>query len=259
MADSTAQPTYSRRLAAEFLGTAFLLIAIVGSGILATNTASGNVAIAVMTVALAAAAILFAIITMFVPISGAHFNPAVTLMVAALGDHKWREVPGYLLAQFAGGTLGVVITNLMFDLAPVSLAQTARTGPGQWLGEFVATFGLFATIWAVARLNPKVLPAAVASYVFAAVWFTSSTCFANPAVTFGRMLSDTLCGIRPIDAPAFMAAQLVGAGAATWLFQWLLPPKMTEVIERVVPETSQALAQPSPRKRTLSGPLAPME
>lgn len=253
MAPTQAQPTLSRRLAAEGIGTMFLLISIVGTGILATNLASGNVAIAVLAVTLAVAATLYAIITMFVPISGAHFNPAVTLMVAWLGDLKWREVPAYILAQLAGGTLGVVLSNLMFDLPAIHLSASARTGPGIWLGELVATFGLFVTIWATARLNPKALPMTVAGYVFAAIWFTSSTCFANPAVTFARMFSDTLTGIRPVDVPMFIVMQLVGAVAATGLLHWLIPTQVAEYIERVVPEQKAA------RKRAASGPLAPLD
>jgi glycerol uptake facilitator-like aquaporin len=251
----------SRRLAAEAVGTAFLLIAIVGSGILAQKLAMGNVAIMVGVVASAAGCALVALIIMFQAISGAHFNPCVTLMVAALGDMKWRDVPGYLVSQIVGGCVGVVVTNLMFDLPAVAFSTTARTGTGQWLGEFVATFGLFAAIWASARLRPAALPGVVAAYVYAAVWFTSSTCFANPAVTIGRAITDTLCGIRPIDVPAFVLCQLLGAGAATALFQWLIPPAYAEYLERVVPQdpplVESAPEAASPRKRAASGPLEP--
>lgn len=254
------QPSLSRRLAAEAVGTAFLLIAIVGSGILAQKLAMGNTAIMVGAVASAAAGILVALIIMFQSISGAHFNPCVTLMVAALGDMKWRDVPGYLVSQIVGGCLGVVVTNLMFDLPAVALSTSARTGTGQWLGEFVATFGLFAAIWASARLRPAALPGVVAAYVYAAVWFTSSTCFANPAVTIGRALSDTLCGIRPVDVPMFVLFQLLGAGSATALFQWLIPPAYAEYLERVVPHEPihvEPVAEAAPRKRAASGPLEP--
>lgn len=259
MATESAQPTYGRRLAAEALGTAFLLMAIVGPGILAMKTSGNNVAMGVMAVAAAVFAVLAALIAMFAPISGAHFNPAVTLMVAALGDLKWKEVPGYVAAQLVGGGLGVVITNLMFELPAVTLSTTARTGGGQWLGEFVATFGLFMTIWGIARLRPAALPFAVAGYVFGAVWFTSSTCFANPAVTAARALTDTLTGIRPVDVLPFVASQLAGAAAATAFFQWLVPTQVAEYIERVVPESRPEPAEPITRRRMASGPLAPLE
>jgi glycerol uptake facilitator-like aquaporin len=252
-------------LTAEALGTGFLLMAIVGSGILADKLDAGNVAVSVGAVAMTAAAALGALIVMFQPISGAHFNPLVTLMVAALKDMKWRDVPGYLVAQIGGGLLGVMVCNLMFDLPAVTLATSARTGTGQWLGEFVATFGLFAAIWASARLRPAVLPVVVPAYVFAAVWFTSSTCFANPAVTIGRAITDTLCGIRPIDVPGFLLFQLLGAAAATALFQWLIPPAYAEFLERVVPPPTPEPAAPptaaaeaaTQRKRSASGPLEP--
>ncbi len=258
MAAETAQPTYCRRLAAEALGTAILLMAIVGPGILAMKT-GGNVAMGVMAVAAAVFAVLAGLIAMFAPISGAHFNPAVTLMVAALGDLKWKEAPGYVAAQLVGGCLGVIITNLMFELPAVTLSTSVRTGPGQWLGEFVATFGLFATIWGIARIRPNALPLAVAGYVFGAVWFTSSTCFANPAVTAARALTDTLTGIRPVDVLPFIACQLVGAAAATAFFQWLIPPQVAEYLERVVPESKPVPAEPVTRRRTASGPLAPLD
>lgn len=252
-------PTLARRLAAEALGTCFLLIAVVGTGILSQKLAMGNIALCVLSVGAAAGAALYALITMFVPISGAQFNPAVTLMVAALGDLKWREVPAYILAQLAGGTLGVVLCNLMFELPAIQISATARTGPGQWLGELVATFGLFATIWATARLKPQALPATVGLYVFSAVWFTSSTCFANPAVTVARMFSDTLCGIRPADVPAFIACQLVAAAGATALFQWLIPTEVAEYLESVVPAEPAPAEHPAPRPRMASGPLAPID
>lgn len=257
----TQQPSLARRLTAEALGTAILLMAIVGSGILADRLDSGNVAISVGAVAAAAATALAAIIVMFQAISGAHFNPLVTLMVAALKDMKWRDVPGYIAAQLVGGCVGVVICNLMFDLPAVTFATTPRTGPGQWLGEFVATFGLFAAIWASARLRPALLPLVVPVYVYAAVWFTSSTCFANPAVTIGRAISDTLCGIRPTDVPGFLLFQLLGAVAATALFQWLIPPAYADFLERVVPlPTPEPKAAPkatTPQRRSASGPLEP--
>lgn len=255
----TQQPSLGRRLTAEAIGTAFLLISIVATGILAQKLAAGNIAVALLAITTAVGAALAALIVMFQAISGAHFNPLVTLMVAVLGDMKWRDVPPYLLAQIGGGCLGVMVSNLMFDLPAVVLSTTARTGTGQWLGEFVATFGLFAAIWASARLRPAALPLVVAGYVYAAIWFTSSTCFANPAVTIARALTDTLCGIRPADVPAFLAFQLLGAGAATALFQWLIPPAYAEFLERTVPKPTPepTAAATTPRKRSASGPLEP--
>lgn len=258
MAEAT-QPTYARRLAAEALGTAVLLMSIVGPGILAMKTSGNNVAMGVMAVAAAVFAVLAGLIAIFAPISGAHFNPAVTLMVTALGDLKWREAPGYIVAQLLGGSLGVILTNLMFDLPAITYSTTARTGGGQWLGEVIATFGLFMTIWGTARLRPDVIAFTVPAYVFGAVWFTSSTCFANPAVTFARSLTDTLTGIRPQDVLPFVAFQLLGAGLATAFFQWLVPVQVAEYIERVVPEAPHTPAEPITKRRTASGPLAPLD
>ncbi|MFN3430821.1 MAG: aquaporin [Candidatus Sericytochromatia bacterium] len=256
------QPSLARRLAAEAIGTAFLLMAIIGPGIMAARLAPQDGIWALAGIAAAVFTLLAGLIAMFQPISGAHFNPAVTLMVAALGDMKWRDVPAYIATQIAAGAVGVAVTNMMFDLPPVVFSTSARTGTGQWIGEFVATFGLFAAIWASARLRPTALPVVVAGYVFAAVWFTSSTCFANPAVTIGRALSDTAAGIRPVDVAPFILFQLLGAGAATALFQWLIPPAYAEYLERVVPhEAPPAEAAPDapapPRQRSASGPLQP--
>lgn len=258
-----AHPTYARRLAAEAVGTAFLLMAIVGPGILAMKTSGGNVAVGVMAVAAAVLATLAALIVIFMPISGAHFNPAVTLMVATLGDLKWREVPGYIGAQLVGAFVGTILTNLMFELPAITLSTTVRTGSGQWLGELIATFGLFGVIWGAARLRPTALPLAVAGYVFGAVWFTSSTCFANPAVTLGRTLTDTLTGIRPSDAPAFIVFQLVGAGLATGFFQWLVPPSLATFIEQASPAPVEGARVTNklvlPQVRAASGPLRPLD
>lgn len=257
------QPSLARRLAAEAIGTAFLLISIVSTGILAQKLAGGNVAVALLGITTAVGAALAGLIVMFQSISGAHFNPCVTLMVAALGDMKWKDVPAYIAVQIVGGCVGVALSNLMFELPAVVLSTTARTGSGQWLGEFVATFGLFAAIWASARLRPTALPFVVAAYVYAAIWFTSSTCFANPAVTIARALSDTMTGIRPADVPAFVLFQLLGAGAATALFQWLIPPAYAEYLETVVPKEAPQAAVPARsadtgRKRAASGPLEPL-
>lgn len=257
MAVETAAPSYSRRLVAEALGTAILLMAIVGPGILGMKTSGGSVAWGVMAVAAAVFATLAALITIFMSISGAHFNPCVTLMVAALGDLKWKEAPGYIAAQFLGGAVGVVLTNLMFELPAITLSTSVRTGGGQWLGEVIATFGLFAVIWGTARLKPEALPISVAGYVFGAVWFTSSTCFANPAVTAARALTDTLTGIRPVDVLPFMACQLLGAGLATALFQWLIPAPVAAFVESVVPPAATE-ATTVHRPRTASGPLGPL-
>ena len=213
-----------RRLAAEFIGTAGLLAAVVGSGIMAERLAGGNVAVALLANTLATGATLVALIFTFARVSGAHFNPVVTLSDALNGGTKWNDAALYLVAQVFGGLLGVGIANLMFDL-PIYFASTKlRTGSGQWLGEFVATFGLIAVIHGCSRLQRAiVIPFAVAAYITAAYWFTSSTSFANPAVAIARSLSDTFAGIRPVDAPAFIAAQLLGALVATFVFRWLVP------------------------------------
>ena len=213
-----------RRLVAEFLGTAMLLAAVVGSGIMAERLAGGNVAVALLANTLATGAALVALIFTFAPISGAHFNPVVTLSDAMNGGTTWSDAALYLVAQVCGALLGVGIANLMFDLPTFFASTKPRTGFSQWLGEFVATFGLIAVIHGCSRLQKAVvIPFVVAAYITAAYWFTSSTSFANPAVTIARSLSNTFTGIRPVDAPAFMAAQLLGALTATILFRWLVP------------------------------------
>lgn len=213
-----------RRLAAEFIGTAGLLAAVVGSGIMAERLAGGNVAIALLANTLATGAALIALILTFAPLSGAHFNPVVSIADAGSRGIGWTDSTFYVVAQITGALVGVGIANLMFDL-PLFFASTkTRTGFSQYLGEFVATFGLIAVIHGSSRLQRAVVvPFAVAAYIMAAYWFTSSTSFANPAVTIARSLSDTFTGIRPIDAPAFIAAQMLGALAATVVFQWLVP------------------------------------
>lgn len=222
----------SRRLVAEFLGTAMLLAAVVGSGIMAERLAGGNIGIALLANTIATGAALVALILTFGPISGAHFNPAVTISDALAGGIKWGDALSYLGAQTAGAVMGVMIANLMFELPAILPSAKIRTGPAQWLGEFVATFGLLAVIWGCSRLHKTfVVPFAVAAYITAAYWFTSSTSFANPAVTAARSLSDTFTGIRPADVPAFMIAQMFGALSATLLFKWLVPAaKPDEVI-----------------------------
>jgi glycerol uptake facilitator-like aquaporin len=227
-------PTFARRLVAEGLGTALLLAVVVGSGIMGQRLASGNVAIALLANTLATGAGLSALILAFGPVSGAHFNPVVTLTDAWKGGLPWREVPGYLAAQFAGGPLGVGLAHLMFGEA-FAASTHVRAGPGQLCSEVVATFGLLSVIWACARRRPSAAPFAVGAYITSAYWFTASTSFANPAVTFARALTNTFAGIRPADAPAFVAAQLVGAAAATALFSWLLPLAPARTTEAAAP------------------------
>jgi glycerol uptake facilitator-like aquaporin len=215
--------TLSRRIAAECAGTAFLLACVVGSGVMGERLSAGNVAIALMANTVATGAVLVALILAFGPISGAHFNPAVTLADASQGGLPWREVPAYLAAQLTGAILGVLAAHAMFGLRLVSLSQHARSGPAQWLSEFIATAGLLSVIWGCVRLRSTATPFAVGAYITAAYWFTASTSFANPAVTIARSLTDTFSGIRPADVPAFIVAQLLGALAATAFFHWLSP------------------------------------
>ena len=213
----------AREWASEGLGTALLLAAVIGSGIMGERLAGGNVAIALLANTLATGAALAALILALGPISGAHFNPAVTLSIALLGEIGWRKVPGYMIAQVLGAFLGVGAANLMFGLPAFFPSGHARQGPGQLLGEFIATSGLLAVIWGCARRRPAAIPFAVAAYIMSAYWFTSSTSFANPAVTLARSASDTFAGIRPADVPGFLLAQLAGALAATFLCKWLMP------------------------------------
>ena len=212
-----------KRASCEFIGTAFLVAAVVGSGIMGERLAAGNVALALLANTIATGAALVALILAFGEISGAHFNPAVTLSDALENGIPWREVPAYVAAQCLGGISGTAIANLMFGEALFSLSRHARSGGTQLLSEFVATFGLLTVIWGSSRLRVSTVPFAVGAYIAAAYWFTSSTSFANPAVTLARSLSDTFAGIRPADAPLFIAAQVCGALAATFLFRWLVP------------------------------------
>jgi glycerol uptake facilitator-like aquaporin len=215
--------THARRMTAEAVGTALLLAAVVGSGIMGERLAGGNVAIALLANTLATGAMLAALILSFGPISGAHFNPAVTLADASQGGLPWREVPGYVVAQILGAFAGVATAHLMFGEPLFSASHRIRAGQAQIFSEFVATFGLLAVIWGCARLRSAATPFAVASYIIGAYWFTASTSFANPAVTLARSASNTFAGIRPADAPGFILAQLAGAAAATFLFRWLVP------------------------------------
>jgi glycerol uptake facilitator-like aquaporin len=213
-----------KRLAAEALGTAFLLAAVVGSGIMGERLANGNMAIALLANSIATGAALIALILTFGPISGAHLNPAVTLMDAWQHGIAWGEALLYILAQIGGAFAGVAAANIMFGLPAFFASTHGRSGPAQLFSEFIATFGLLAVIWGCVRVRSSAVPFAVAAYITAAYWFTSSTSFANPAVTLARSASDTFAGIRPIDVTGFCLAQLIGAIAATLLFSWLLPP-----------------------------------
>lgn len=227
-----------RRCVAEGVGTAFLLACIVGSGIMGERLAAGNVAIALLANTLATGAALVALILTFGPISGAHFNPAVTLADATQGGIGWREVPMYLVAQIAGAFVGVAVAHLMFGLPLFFASRHARAGGAQIFSEFIATFGLLAVIWGCTRSRSAVTPFAVAAYITAAYWFTASTSFANPAVTLARAASDTFAGIRPADVPGFVAAQLLGAGAATMLFRWLVPTLPADAAAVVLPHAA---------------------
>ena len=213
----------SRRLVAEAVGTALLLAAVVGSGIMGERLAGGNVAVALLANTVATGAALVALILTFGAISGAHFNPAVTLAAASQGGLAWSEVPLYITVQIAGAFAGVAAAHVMFETPLFFASRHVRSGAAQAFSEFVATFGLLAVIWGCARLRADAVPFAVAAYITAAYWFTASTSFANPAVTLARSATDTFAGIRPADAPAFIVAQLLGAGAATALFGWLTP------------------------------------
>jgi glycerol uptake facilitator-like aquaporin len=217
------QVTLARRLVAEALGTALLLATVVGSGIMGETLSGGNLAIALLANTLATGAALVCLILTFGPISGAHFNPAVTIADATLGGLRWREVPGYVAAQIVGAFAGVAAAHAMFGKPIFFVSQHVRSGGSQLFSELVATFGLLAVIWGVARGRSTAVPFAVGAYITAAYWFTASTSFANPAVTLARAASDTFAGIRPTDVPGFIAAQLIGAMAATVLFRWLVP------------------------------------
>lgn len=234
-----------RRVVAELLGTAFLLATVVGSGIMGERLAGGNVAIALLANTLATGAALVALILTFGPVSGAHLNPAVTLADASQGGLAWREVPPYILAQTAGAFVGVAAAHLMFGEPLFFASRHARSGGAQMFSEFVATFGLLSIVWGCARLRSTAVPFAVGAYITAAYWFTSSTSFANPAVTLARSASDTFAGIRPDDVPGFVVAQLAGAAAATMLFRWLVPSLPKAAKDVVLPHS--AASQPAAR------------
>jgi glycerol uptake facilitator-like aquaporin len=234
--------TFARRIAAEAVGTTFLLAAVVGSGIMGERLARGNVAIALLANTLATGAMLVTLILTFGPISGAHFNPAVTLADASQGGLTWREVPGYIAAQIIGAFAGVATAHLMFGEAVFSASRHARAGGAQLFSEFVATFGLLCVIWGCARLRSSAVPFAVGAYITGAYWFTASTSFANPAVTLARSASDTFAGIRPEDAPGFIVAQLAGTAAATLLFRWLVPSLPKDAASVVVSHSPERKA-----------------
>lgn len=210
-----------RRLIAEALGSFLLFATVIGSGIMAEKLAGGNVAVALLGNTVATGAMLFVLIGMLGPVSGAHFNPAVSVVMALRRELPWVDVAFYAAAQLAGGVLGVYVAHLMFDLPILEFSLKVRTGPGQWVGEAVATFGLILTVLGTARHRPGAVPASVALYIVAAYWFTSSTSFANPAITIARSLTDSFAGIAPVNVPGFVAAQLLGALAAAAVGRWL--------------------------------------
>jgi glycerol uptake facilitator-like aquaporin len=226
------------RLTAEFVGSAFLVAAVVGSGIMGERLAGGNVAIALLANTIATGAALLALILTFGPISGAHLNPAVTVADAIEHGISWPDALAYIAVQCAGGVAGAVTAHLMFGLRWYSVSTHSRHGWSLVLSEFVATFGLLSVIWGCSRLRSGAVPFAVASYITAAYWFTASTSFANPAVTIARSLSDTFAGIQLSDVPPFIAAQVAGALAATFLFRWLVPNLTTYADRVVVPHSS---------------------
>jgi glycerol uptake facilitator-like aquaporin len=229
-----------RAVVAEFVGTAMLLVAVVGSGIMAERLCGGNAGLALLANALATGGALIALILAFGPVSGAHFNPVVTLADAARGGLAWRHVPAYVLAHFAGAIAGVATADLMFALPAFSPSAHVRDGTGLFIGEIVAAFGLLAVIWGVGKSRPTAAPYAVAAYIVGAYWFTPSTSFANPAVTLARSLTDTFAGIRPGDVMPFIIAQVIGAALATALFAWFGFAEARDAASVVVPHPDAA-------------------
>ncbi len=218
-----ATPRLARRVVSEAIGTALLLAAVVGSGIMGERLAGGNVAVALLANTIATGAALVALIFTFGPISGAHFNPVVTIADASQGGIGWRDVPAFIAAQIGGAIVGVVLAHVMFGEPLVMASTHTRNSSGEIVSELVATFGLLSVIWGCSRHESQVTPWAVAAYITSAYWFTASTSFANPAVTIARAATNTFAGIRPADVPAFVVAQCLGAAAATMLFRWLVP------------------------------------
>lgn len=219
--DPVSTPSLPRRIVSEALGSFFLFATVIGSGIMADHLSRGNDAVALLGNTLATAAMLFVLITMLGPISGAHMNPAVTLVAASRRELRWTDAAAYIAAQLAFGILGAWAAHLMFDLPTLQVSLKARTGLGQWTGEAIATFGLVLTIIGTVRFRRDWVAPSVALYITAAYWFTSSTSFANPAITVARSLSDTFAGIAPHDVPLFIVAQLIGAATAALLAKWL--------------------------------------
>jgi glycerol uptake facilitator-like aquaporin len=229
----------ARRVAAEFLGTGFLVATVVGSGIMGERLAGGNTALALLANTIATGAALVALILTFGPVSGGHLNPAVTLADALEGGLPWKETAHYIFAQVLGAVGGAAAAHVMFGLPVISVSHHVRSGPAQLFSEFVATFGLLCVIWGCSRLQSNAIAFAVGAYITAAYWFTASTSFANPAVTIGRSLSDTFSGIRPQDAPGFIVAQFAGGIAATLLFRWLVPALPSVAKDIVLPHKFQ--------------------
>jgi glycerol uptake facilitator-like aquaporin len=236
--------TLPRRIVSELIGTGFLVAAVIGSGIMGERLAAGNVAIALLANTIATGAALVALILTFGPISGAHFNPAVTLADAIEHGLTWGDAGWYVAAQCLGGIGGTGAAHLMFRLPLVSISRHVRSGPAQIFSEFVATFGLLAVIWGCSRRRSEMVPFAVGAYITAAYWFTASTSFANPAVTISRCLTDTFAGIRPGDVPGFIVAQVLGAIAATTVFRWLVPNLNLQSENIVVPYGDMLDAEP---------------
>jgi glycerol uptake facilitator-like aquaporin len=228
------------RIVAEFLGTAFLVAAVVGSGIMAERLSAGNAALVLLANTIATGAALVALILTLGPISGAHLNPVVSLVDAMEGGLAWSETLPYIAAQIFGGVCGTIAVHAMFGLRLVSLSRHIRGGPAQFLSEFIATFGLLSVIWGCSRSRSSVVPFAVGSYITAAYWFTSSTSFANPAVSIARCWSDTFTGIRPGDVPLFVVAQFAGGIAATILFRWLVPGLPSGAKDVVMPHGARS-------------------
>jgi glycerol uptake facilitator-like aquaporin len=242
----TARPSLSRRTVAEALGTALLVATVIGSGVMGERLAGGNVAIALLANTIATGAGLVALILAFGPISGAHFNPVVTLADASQGGVAWRDVTPYIIAQIGGAFAGAACAHIMFSEPLFSASHHVRSGMAQIVSEFIATFGLLSVIWGCSREQPSSTPFAVGAYIAAAYWFTSSTSFANPAVTLARAASDTFAGIRPMDAPGFIAAQVCGAAASTALFRWLMP---------TLPIVATRVVVPPPEEKYGDGPV----
>jgi glycerol uptake facilitator-like aquaporin len=227
MSVPAARPDFTRRLAAEALGTAILVATVVGSGIMAAKLAGGNTAVALLGNTIPTGAILVVLVTILGPLSGAHFNPVVSLVMALRRTLPWAELGPYVMVQVAGGIAGAVLANVMFDLAPIQISTTARGGVGQWVSEVVATITLLGAILGGLRYAPQAIPWLVGLTITAAYWFTASTSFANPAVTIARMFSDTFAGIAPASASAFVFAQVFGALLGLTLWNWLFAEEQT--------------------------------